>query len=712
MASEKNSIWNRLTLGMCYYPEQWPSSLWQEDLQRMKRCGVSVIRIGEFAWSIFEPEENLYDYSIFDRFLDLAQEEDMQVLFCTPTAAPPAWLTEKYPEVLNVRMDGVPYRHGMRRHYTYNSPVYQDFCRNIVRRISEHFAWRPCIIGWQIDNEINCAMDEFYSESDTIAFRKFLQKKYGCLDALNGAWGNVFWSQAYHTWEEIHLPRVTVYGTTNPHLQLDYIRFISDSAIAFCAIQTDILRRYKKPEDFITTNGLFSNLDSHKLMSDYLDVFCYDSYPNFAYARAGRSGTDLRDRKWSRNLMQVRSVCPHFGITEQQAGACGWVNSVQNPAPKSPAPYPGQMMLWAMQSIMHGADFVEFFRWRTSVMGTEIYWHGILDWDNHDNRKVAELNCISQRMQALSGMAGASYYAGAALVQDYDNLWDAQIDVWHEDMADESEKAVFTCAQLTHTPLDTIFLTERTTLKSLETYQLLFYPHPLILKKENAALLLQYVKNGGILVLGARTGMKDKTGKCVMAPIPGLFARSTHTIVEDSTLSSADHPAPSMNWNGRILDTGSFHEALSVSDPVPSNETLSAEGILSGDETSNVRILAYYQGGYFDGKPALCETTIGKGKILHYGGTLTFEITEAFLDYAGVKDPFRDILSVPKECETALRIKDGRSYLFVLNYSGSSQLITLHKKMTDADNGKDVYGAIRLGGFETKVYSFPLSCGT
>ena len=690
MYEERKQIWKKLILGMCYYPEQWPKALWQDDLRRMKTCGVSVIRIAEFCWALFEPEEGTYDFSLFDSFLDLAEKEEMQVLFCTPTAAPPAWLTEKYPEVLNARIDGVKYRHGMRRHYTYNSPVYQRLCANIVEQTAAHFAHRSCIVGWQIDNEINCAMNEFYSESDTQAFRQFLKEKYETLDALNEAWGNVFWSQNYSDWSQVHLPRVTVYGTTNPHLQMDYIRFISDSAIRFCGFQAEILRRFIKPGDFITTNGLFDNLDSHQMTQKHLDVFCYDSYPNFAYAVVNGNKSDLKDRKWSRNLMKVRSVNPHFGITEQQAGACGWVNSVQNPAPKSPAPQPGQMMLWAMQSIMHGADFVEFFRWRTSVMGTEIYWQGILDWDNLDNRKTEELKQISLRMKQAADLAGASYEARVALVQDYDNLWDAQIDVWHGQMADESEKAIFTCAQLTHTPLDIINLSQETSLETLSRYKLLFYPHPLILKERTAELLHRYVANGGILIIGARCGMKDETGKCIMAPIPGLLAADTQTYVADSTLTGAQRPASLMDWDGRLIETGSFNEILAVKD--------------NPDGPREAQILAEYTGGYYSEKPALCETIVGSGKILHFGGVFTRNNVEAFLDYAGEKDPLRCYITAPEVCETALRVKDGIRFLFVLNYSDQKQEIFLNREMTDIDTGKAMCGTVMLAAFETRIY--------
>ena len=387
MRKAQNYQWKELSLGTCYYPEHWDRNLWKEDLDRMLANGIHTIRIGEFAWSKVEPREGEFTFAFFDDFLEVVAQTEMKVIFGTPTATPPAWLTDKYPEVLNCRMDGVKYRHGMRRHYNYNSKVYRELSAKIVEKFGEHYAPHKNVVGWQIDNEINCEVAEFYSESDTLAFREFLKKKYGTLEELNKAWGAVFWNQEYTQWEQVYVPRTTIHNSTNPHETLDYIRFVSDSAISFCKMQSDILRKYIKPGDFITTNGMFQNLDNHAMTDEALDVYTYDSYPNFAYCLCEdpKHSKNLNDRRWSDKLTEVRSICPHFGIMEQQSGANGWNTRMEAPAPK-----PGQMMLWAMQSIGHGADYVSFFRWRTCTMGTEIYWHGILDYDNRDNRKLAE----------------------------------------------------------------------------------------------------------------------------------------------------------------------------------------------------------------------------------------------------------------------------------------------------------------------------------
>ena len=199
--------------------------MWAEDLERMLAAGIGTIRIGEFAWALLEPREGTYCFELFQAFLDLCDKKGMQVIFGTPTATPPAWLTRKYPEVLNCRMDGVPYRHGARRHCNYNAPKYIGLCGRVVEQLSIRYAKHPAICGWQIDNELNCQTDEFYSQADSVAFRAYLREKYGSLDALNDAMGAVFWSETYTDWEEIAVPQVVVSDAYNPHMMLEYSRF-------------------------------------------------------------------------------------------------------------------------------------------------------------------------------------------------------------------------------------------------------------------------------------------------------------------------------------------------------------------------------------------------------------------------------------------------------------------------------------------------------
>lgn len=663
--------------------------MWRSDLERMKAAGITTIRIAEFAWSKTEPQEGCFTFAFFDEFLDVAESEDMRVIFCTPTATPPAWLTEKYPEVLNARKDGVPYRHGMRRHYNYNSAVYRKLCARIVEKLASHYAARACIIGWQIDNELNCETDEFYSESDSVAFRAFLKERYKTLDALNEAWGTAFWNQTYTDWNEVYVPRVTVTGGANPHLALDYSRFVSESTISFCAMQADIIRRYKKGNDFITTNGMFANVDNCRMTDSALDIYMYDSYPNFAFAvdAPPKREDSLLDRAWSRNLTEVRAICPHFGIMEQQTGSHGWNTHMEAPAPK-----PGQLMLWAFQSIAHGADYVSFFRWRSARFGTEMYWQGILDYDSRDTRKLKEIASLAERLRRLQSgavkapLTGSRYVADVAMIRDYDNLWDARVDVWHGKLHWESENAVFAACELSHTPLDFCFINDETALSELMRYKVLFYPHPYILTEKRAALLTAYVEAGGILIVGARTGMKDSRGHCVALPMSGLLGTLTQTTVEEFTFVGPADGTVLLRLGDAELDSGIFNDVLSV-----------AENAESADEARAPHVIATYAGNYYAGAPAAVQAYHGKGSVIHYGGTFTRESTKALLLHVGALSPYERLLHIPPECELCVREKDDMQSFIVLNYSSRPQTLQLQTAFTNAENGAR-YGSPADGG--------------
>lgn len=680
---KQHFLWHRMTMGVCYYPEHWNENLWDSDLTRMKDAGISVIRIAEFAWNKIEPREGEYDFSFFDRFLGLCLEKEMKVIFCTPTATPPAWLTETHEEVLNARMDGTLYRHGSRKHYNYNSPVYQEYCQNIVTRSAMHYGPHPAVIGWQIDNELNCELRDFYSEADDMAFRGFLQDNYKTLGALNEAWGTVFWNQTYTDWQQVHLPRLVPAEGENPHRKLDYCRFVAESAFRFCKMQSDILRRYVKPGDFITTNGLFPHIDNHRMAKECLDIYMYDSYPNFAFGLGSRPDKDpLCDRWNSKNQNEVRSICPHYGIMEQQSGAGGWTARMEGPAPR-----PGQLTLWAMQSVAHGADFISFFRWRTCTFGTELYWHGILDYDNRENRKLREVKDFYTKFRTLTPLCNADYVSSFGLLKDYDNIWDMEADIWHDRIASHSDNEIFAGAELSNLPYDVLYLQKDSTLSDLSRYPVLLYPHPLIMSAERAALLTAYVEQGGTLILGCRSGLKNRNGICEMLPQPGLLQALTGTDIRDFTYASPAEEEIYADWNGVRLPMPVFHDILT---PLPGTD-----------------VLARYAGGYYAGEAALTEHRMGKGRVLHLGSAFSRDSLPGLLKYAGVVSPFADLIEADgNDVELTLRRKDGRSFLFVLNFRPVEVSFVLKKKMRFLYEGIEVSGPQTLPAFGTAVYDF------
>ena len=674
--------WNEISLGTCYYPEHWDKSLWEEDLERMQKVGIKIIRIAEFAWSKVEPREGEFTYDFFDEFLTLCDEMNMQVIMGTPTATPPAWLTEKYPDALNARKDGTLFRHGMRRHYNYNSENYKRLSSIIVEKFAEHYGKRKCVIGWQIDNEINCEIAEFYSESDDKAFNKFLQDKYKTLDALNDAWGTVFWNQTYTEWNQVHIPRTTVQGTVNPHQTLDYYRFVSNSACEWARMQADIICKSKKEDDFVTTNGIFGHVDYQRMRDESLDFITYDSYPNFAYTLDSydKDEASLRDRKWSRNLTETRAISPIFGIMEQQSGANGW-----NTGMAAPTPRPGQITLWTMQSIAHGADFISYFRWRTATFGTEMYWHGILDYSGRDNRRLKEISYIHEKLGRISEVAGSHYTAKVAILKDYDNIFDSELDVWHKNVEEKSQNAIFKAAQKSHTPIDFVYLTEKISAQDLSKYEVLIYPHMTMVDERVLPVLEEYVRNGGKLVIGCRSGYKDMTGKCTMAYLPGKLKVLTGNDIPEYTAISPDAGDVYIKWGKDEFKASSF-----------------ADQLLSNADTC--KVVGTFEDDYYEGLGAITENRLGDGYVYYYGSAFSEEAAFVFFKNLGVIDPFGEYFDIPEELELAVRQKDSEKYAFVLNYQRKPQSIWLKKGLKEMLSGNIETEEVILQGYEVKVF--------
>ncbi|UQZ36605.1 beta-galactosidase [Paenibacillus sp. PK3_47] len=674
----------RFELGVCYYPEHWPEEMWADDYRRMVETGFTIVRMGEFAWSIFEPEEGNYQFGLFDRAIDLAHSHGLKVILGTPTATPPAWLTERYPEVLNVTHDGVTLHHGMRRHYNYSSLKYRELCAQIVTRLAEHYADYPGVAGWQIDNELNCEINEFYSESDHNAFRGWLQHKYGTLEKLNEAWGAVFWNQTYTSWSQVFLPRPTpVPRQPNPHQALDEKRFISDNTISFAALQADILRT-KAPKQWVTTNGLFGHLDNHEMNDQLLDFFSYDSYPQFSTISSNPSEQNpLEDRSWSLSLSTVRSISPNFCIMEQQSGPGGWVNRMDMPSPK-----PGQMRLWTYQSIAHGADMVLYFRWRTATMGNEIYWHGINDYHNQPNRRVREAAKIGQELaSAGKEIIGTRNKASVAILRDYDNEWDGEYDVWHGPFMWQSNKEWFKALTGQHIPNDVFYLRDNTTAAELARYEVLIYPHPAILSDETASLLDEYVQQGGKLVFGCRTGYKDKRGQCYMRPFPGAARELCGITVEEFTMVKGTRKPTFISWGQDAESTtgaDAFNDILQV-------------------EEDSVEIIGTYASDYYAGKPAVTKNVRGKGEVWYYGAVFNEDAALQMIRLLGLRSPAADWLELPREVELQIREGGAASLAFLLNYSEEPAVIQLREQKTDLLTGNTLSGTFTMDGFGVLV---------
>ena len=504
--------------------------------------------------------------------------------------------------------------------------------------------------------------------------------KYGTLEQLNYAWGAVFWNQTYSAWEQVHLTRPTPSDSANPHQALDEKRFISDNVISFAKIQADIIRE-TSPNHWVTTNGVFGHLDSHRLTDELLDFISYDSYPLFAAGNNPSAEVNpLQDRGWSKSLSNVRSISPHFCVMEQQSGPGGWVNRIELPSPR-----PGQMRLWAYQSIAHGADILLFFRWRTATVGTEIYWHGINDYHNQPNRRVAEATRIGHELANVGKhIVGSSFVAEVALIRDYDNEWDGELDSWHGPMEQHSLSGWFKALQHRHIPLNILNMTPQTALEELIQYKLLVYPHPTILSDECAKLLEAYVEQGGQIVFGCRTGYKNIHGHCNMRVFPGPVADLCGITVEDFTLIKGAYQAPPLRW---------------LDQEVASAVTADLFNDIIHVESPSVEVIAEYAAEYYVGKPALTVNKFGQGSAWYYGASFNDQVAAEIITRIGLVSCIEAICTVPLQVETVIRQSVDERLIFFLNYSNKPEKIDFKQDVFELLTGETLRGIVEIEAF-------------
>ena len=411
-----------MKLGCCYYPEHWPEDIWADDARRMSEMGLELVRIGEFAWSRIEPEPGVYDWSWLDRAIETLGDAGLKIILGTPTATPPKWLVDKMPEMVAVAANGRPRKFGSRRHYCFSHRPYREECRRIVTAMAERYGEHSAITAWQTDNEYGCHETTLsYSRSAAAAFRLWLAAKYKDICALNSAWGNVFWSMEYRTFDEIDAPNLTV-TEPNPAHVLDYRRFASDEVVSFNQLQADILRRHSPGRDIIHNfMGFVTDFDHHDVGAD-CDIASWDSYPlgfleqywfsetdKLRYARQGHPDIAAFHHDLYRGCSNGR-----WAVMEQQPGPVNW-------ARYNPAPLPGMVRLWTLEAMAHGAEFCSFFRWRQAPFAQEQMHAGLLRPDSEDDQGALEARQASRDLAKIGPVSETP--KSVALLFSYEAAW-------------------------------------------------------------------------------------------------------------------------------------------------------------------------------------------------------------------------------------------------------------------------------------------------
>ena len=491
-------------LGVCYYPEHWPEEWWAKDAERMREAGISYVRIGEFAWSRYEPKRDQFDWGWLDRAIEVLGKAGLKVVLGTPTCTPPKWLVDECPDVIPYDDQGRPRGFGSRRHYTFSSRTYWRESQRIVEILTKRYGKNAYINGWQTDNEYGCH-DTILSwgAEDLKGFRQWLREHYQSTDQLNAAWGNAFWSMDLQSFDEVSLPNLAV-TETNPAAKLDFWRFHSDQVAAYNRMQCDIIRE-NSPGRWITHNmmGFFNEYDHWDVGKD-IDIASWDSYPIGFTERFPFSQED--HVRWAETAHP--DIAPmyndlyrgvgrgRFWVMELQPGPVNW-------APWNPIPKPGMIRLFGWEAFAHGAEVVSYFRWRQAVSGQEqmhagLNLPGLHEW-SQGGRETIQLGAELLKV----GLLPKATQAPVAIVYDYAASWITRVQPQGKDF-DFSELMFRWYEAVRKLGLDVDFVAPGASLKG---YKLVLVPTmPYI----NDAAERAFASANGIVLYGPRTGSKTR----------------------------------------------------------------------------------------------------------------------------------------------------------------------------------------------------------
>ena len=498
----------KLLHGGDYNPEQWldrPDILAQ-DIELMKKARVNTVTLGVFSWSTLEPQEGVYTLDWLADIIHNLYANGIRTILATPSAARPAWLAHKYPEVRRVRADRVRELYNRRQNYCYTSPLYRDKVRRIDQKLAQRFGSDPAVILWHISNEMG---GDCHCELCQAEFRRWLQARYGSLQALNKAWNARFWSHDYTAWEQIESPAPQGENAVQA-LALDWKRFVSDRHIDFLKFERDIVKEVA-PDAKFTANMMyrFDGIDYFKMAKE-IDVASWDNYPTWHKPTETVEETAL-DTAMMHDLFYSMKGKP-FLLMESSPSFTNW-------QPISKQKKPGIAELAALQTVAHGADSVLYFQWRAS-RGAEEKFHGAVV--GHDGRQDAraftETVQVGERLESLSEITAVQREKQALIIHDWQNKWalegscgprNAGLGYW-----DELKRHYNALARA---GIAVEFGDETA---DLTGYRLVVVPMLYLLTDDFAKKLCDFAQNGGTVVVTYWTGVVDESDLCRLGDTP------------------------------------------------------------------------------------------------------------------------------------------------------------------------------------------------
>ncbi|MDQ1720644.1 MAG: beta-galactosidase [Pseudonocardiales bacterium] len=622
-----------LAFGGDYNPEQWPESVWAEDVALMREAGVNLVSVAIFSWALLEPAEGRYEFGWLDRVLDLLITNGIRVDLANASASPPPWFSHRYPESLPVTADGVRLSYGSRQAFCPSSPDYRRAAGALTRALVDRYSEHPAVLMWHVHNEYGCHNAHCYCDVSAAAFRDWLRQRYDTLAGLNAAWGTTFWSQRYYDWDEILPPRRS--GTwVNPTQQLDFWRFSSDELLECFKAEAAILRAQSRQP--VTTNfmSFFKPLDYFRWARE-MDLVSNDHY------LIVDDPDPAEQLSMAADLIRGLSSGRSWLLMEHSPSAVNW-------QPRNRAKAAGEMLRNSLQHVARGSDGALFFQWRASAAGAEKFHSALLPHAGRDCRRwqeVLELGAVLGRLGELAGSVVEQ--AEVAIVYDWQSRWATELDshpsVDVDPMA--GSRQLYSALWRSGVRCDFVHPGGAGGSGSFENYKLLLVPHLYLLSSEHAAALAAFVAAGGTVLVSYFSGIVDEQDHVVLGGYPGVLRELLGVRIEEFyPLLTAESVALSRYGRGLIW---------------------SELGWTEGAEQ-----LAGYLDGPVAGSPAITRNRFGSGRAWYLGTTLADPDLDALLAEVLAEAGVRPLVAgLPPRVEVVRRLAADTGYTFVLNHT-------------------------------------------
>ena len=623
---------NKIVYGGDYNPEQWPKEVWEEDMKLLKEAHIDILTLNVFAWASLQPSEEEYDFSRLDEIMELVGEHGFSVCLATSTAAHPAWMAKKYPDILRVEFNGMKRKFGGRHNSCPNSPTYRKYSVRLAKKLAERYKDCDNLIAWHISNEYG---GECYCDNCEKAFRVWLKKKYRTIEELNRAWNTSFWGHTFYEWDEIVLPNLLSEHFEYDRSQfqgmtLDYKRFNSESMLECYKMEYEAVKSVT-PNLPVTTNlmGFYKNLD-YKMWAKYMDVVAWDNYP-------ANEDTPAQIAM-SHDLMRgIKGGAP-FLLMEQTPSVTNWLsyNALKRP---------GVMRLWSYQAVAHGADSVMFFQMRRSIGACEKLHGAIIDHvGTNQTRVYREAQALGKELERIGEETlGAVTEAEVAVYFDWDNWWAIECSAGPSCELKYKDE-VYLYYEALHSlniPADIVGEED-----DLERYKVLIAPILYMTKPGYDEKIRRFVEKGGVFVTTFFSGIVDEHDLVITGGYPGKLRDILGIWVEES--DALPHGV-----QNEFSYQGIVYPAKLLCD-------------LSHPEGAEV--LSTYEKDFYQGMPAITKNSFGKGEAYYVATRSDRAFYEKFIGTLCKEAGIRPVAEPQKKLEATIRSNENGRYLFLLNH--------------------------------------------